>query len=128
MKEYFYYIFLVVSVVSNSLAVFFMKLGSAKLKLGEGQKFLDLALSMATNTRLIIGIIFFGISFVFSVLMYSKLNVNVVYPIYVGMTFFLISLFSIFYLSEKFTLLQVIGYFVIIIGIVLISINLKQIK
>jgi len=102
-----------------------MKLGSESVTFGKGESLTQTALTMITNWKLIFGIGAYGLSFVFATLVYTKISLNIAYPIAVCSSFLLITLASIVFLHEKFSTVQGIGSLMLIIGIIMIASNLK---
>lgn len=125
MSNLVYYILLGIFAFSNAAGGLMMKFGSKHVSFGHGDSLLVTMKTMITNWQLIAGICFYGFSFVISTLIYTKINLNIAYPIMVTLAFFLISIASIVFLNEKFTLIQILGSLFMVIGIVLVATNVK---
>lgn len=125
MSNFVYYILLVLTIVSNAGGGFLMKLGSDKVTFGDGGSLIETAKTMITNWRLIFGIGSYGLSFVFATLVYTKISLNVAYPIAVCSSFLLITIASVVVLKEDFNNMQKIGAGFLILGIVMIASNFK---
>jgi len=121
MSNSIYYILLGIFALSNSAGGLMMKLGSKEVAFGSGQPIVETVKSMITNWQLILGIGFYGFSFFLATLIYTKISLNIAYPIMVTLAFFIISLASIIFLGEKFTSLQVLGIVIMLIGIILVA-------
>lgn len=99
---------------------------AAQLLLRVGAKRLsgDLSLAlipdMVRNWYLLGGMALFGVSFFLYVFILSRLQLNIVYPIAVGMGFVLITTVSYFFLNELLTVRQVTGIGAIIAGVFLV--------
>ena len=102
-----------------------MKAGSQKVSFGEGAALLETVKSMATNWQLILGVGFYGFSFVVSTLVYTKISLNVAYPIMIASSFLLVSLGSVFLFGEKFVPVQIFGMVFVVVGIVMVAANMK---
>ncbi|MDX2230525.1 MAG: SMR family transporter [Leptolyngbyaceae cyanobacterium bins.349] len=81
----------------------------ALLKLGSGQNLL--------NLYLLGGIVAYGISTGFYILVLGKLNLSVAYPIVIGLTVAFTTLTGSFLLSEKVATIQWIGIGLMLSGI-----------
>lgn len=126
MSNIVYYVLLVLTIVSNAGGGLMMKLGSEKVTFGKGESLIQTASTMITNWKLILGIGSYGLSFVFATLVYTKISLNVAYPVAVCSSFLLITIASIIFLNEKFTTIQGIGSVFLIVGIIMIASNLKS--
>lgn len=78
---------------------------------------------LITNSFLMSGLFFYGISFMLWVVILSKLNLHSAYPISVSLTITLITIGSVFIYKEPVSVLQIIGIVVIIFGIGLILLH-----
>lgn len=75
------------------------------------------------NKLLIIGILIYGISTVIVIPALKGGELSVIYPL-VGLSYVWVSIYSIFMLKEKMTLLKWIGIMIIISGISLIGVGI----
>lgn len=82
--------------------------------------FFSLIPKVLQNIWLLGGLFLFGISFLLWLFVLSKLQLNIAYPIFVGLNFCLITAFSWFLFKEHLSLLQILGIAVIIFGIFLV--------
>ena len=76
-------------------------------------------LHLALSYKMLLGIICYGFSFLLWLYLVSKNNLTIIMPLSVAITNTLIVLCSLYFLHEKITLLQGIGIFIIIFGVVL---------
>ena len=106
------YIYLALAIVFNSAANLVIK-GFASER---SESFYDLI----TNFPLIVGVMLFGINFIFYTKALHYLNISVAYPIVVGFSIILIISLSMLFLHERLTFVQVGGIGLIIAGIVLV--------
>ncbi|MDD3646978.1 MAG: SMR family transporter [Candidatus Dojkabacteria bacterium] len=125
MGNIIYWILLGLFALSNTAGGLLMKAGSGKVAFGDGQAITVTIKTMLTNWQLILGVCFYGFSFVLSTLVYTKINLNIAYPIMLASSFLLVSIASVFLFSEKFNALQMFGSVLVIIGIVLVAVNMK---
>jgi multidrug transporter EmrE-like cation transporter len=95
-------LFILLTVGLNTLA-------QALLKLGSGQGLL--------NLYLLGGIVVYGISTVFYILVLGKLNLSVAYPVVIGLTVAFTTLTGAFLLSEKVAPVQWMGIGLMLSGI-----------
>ena len=125
MNNAVYYILLVLFTLSNTAGGLLMKVGSQKVPFGEGEPIIKTLLSMATNWHLVLGVAFYGFSFVLSTLVYTKISLNVAYPVMMASSFLLISIASVVFFKESFIPVQILGSILVIAGIVMVAANMK---
>jgi multidrug transporter EmrE-like cation transporter len=112
-----YYILIVVAAIVNTAGQVFLKLGAEEFSFEGG-----LISILKTSWKLIVGLFFFGLTFILSTILNKKLDVSFVYPIMTGLTFLLISVVMVLFLKkETVSLMKGFGMFVIISGILLMS-------
>ncbi|KAI4446008.1 hypothetical protein C823_000525 [Eubacterium plexicaudatum ASF492] len=75
------------------------------------------------NAFLLIGICFYIISFIMSLIAMKSTDLSVFYPISAGLIYVLICFFSYVLLNEKITISQIIGIVFILSGVLLINLN-----
>jgi multidrug transporter EmrE-like cation transporter len=124
MNNLVYYILLAIFALSNTAGGLLMKLGSQKVAFGQGESIVKTLLSMATNWQLVLGVGFYGFSFVLATLVYTKISLNVAYPIMMASSFLLISIASVVLFKESFVPVQILGSLLVIIGIVMVAANM----
>lgn len=102
---------------------------AAQLVLRHGAKMLSdtelgfgILLEPFRNPYIFSGLALHGVSFFLYVFILSRLRLNIVYPVSTGATIVLISILSVFLLSEPLNGLQALGILTIIVGIGLVFI------
>ncbi|MBI2625265.1 MAG: transporter [Candidatus Nealsonbacteria bacterium] len=80
----------------------------------------DLILRVLQNIWIMGGLILFGLSFALWILILSRLQLNVIYPVIVSLNFSLIAIVSWFLFKEYLSLVQVLGIIIIIFGVFLV--------
>lgn len=101
----------------TSFAQVFYKLGANKLEF-------DL-LSIITNLPLITGMVLYILGAVIMIIAFRGGEVSVLYPI-IATSYIWVSLLSIYFFNENLNLFRWIGIFVIIIGIIFISLGSRE--
>lgn len=107
------------------LAIAFLLNASANvlLKLGAKNGLVLSGISIKTitdNALFIFGFICFALNALFYFLALRTLPLSVAYPVMVVMSLALISTFSLLYLREHLTNIQVLGYALLVAGVILI--------
>lgn len=126
MSNVVYYVLLVLAIILNSTGGILMKIGSNNVSFGQGESLIKTIQTMMTNWQLIIGIGLYGTSFVVSTLVYTKIPLNIAYPIILAGTLILVTISSVLLLKEGFTGWQLFGSIFLIIGIGMIARSLKS--
>ncbi len=75
----------------------------------------------ALKPQIIIGVIFYVLSFVMWLALLSMVDISAVYPIFVSAAFVIVMSASVIWLGEHVTLLRVLGTVVVALGIYLVS-------
>jgi len=75
------------------------------------------------QVRFIIGLFFYACGFLLWLLILSKLKLNLAFPIATSLFFIVSGLGSYFILKESFTIMQVVGIFLCLAGILLINVK-----
>lgn len=88
--------------------------------LGDQDLGLGILLEPIKNPYIFAGLALHGVSFFLYVFILSRLRLNVVYPVSTGATIVLISVLSVYLLSEPLNVVQAIGIVTIIVGIGLV--------
>ncbi len=117
---------LIRNIVKILLYVFFSSFGLVLLKIGTRQLVLSFDkgnITISINFILIIGMLFYALSFITSIITMKEMNLSVFYPVSAGLVYVLVCLFSYFMLKEKVTLNQVIGICITLIGIIIMNIK-----
>jgi multidrug transporter EmrE-like cation transporter len=116
------FLILIISILFGVSAQLFLKrgvlnLGSLDFSLNG---FLGLIHRVFQNIWLMGGLFLFGISFLLWIFVLSRFKLSVAYPISTSLSFTLIALFSWLFLREQLVPVQILGIFIIILGIFLL--------
>lgn len=117
------YFFLIIALVFNATANILMKLAARRVPSLDGQSLFQKALSLATNWQLVLGLVLFASNILFYLLALKRINLSIAYPIMTSGGFLIISVFSVYYLHEALTALQIAGIALIAAGIALLAYN-----
>jgi multidrug transporter EmrE-like cation transporter len=109
------------AIVLNACANIMMKLGALKLGSISGLSVTDFVVKFITNYYLLFGIFLFAINIFLYIIILTKINISIVYPIWTSGGFLLISLLSVLYLKESLSVVQIIGIFLVASGITLLA-------
>ena len=119
-----YYILIPITSIINTAGQVFLKLGAEELVLEGG-----IVNIIKSSWKMIVGMVFFVLTFGLSTVLNKKFDVSLIYPIMTGLTFVLISIVMVIFLKkEGMSLLKGLGMFVIISGILLMSMSQKLTK
>lgn len=116
MPMFLYIIFYLIFSVSGLLL---MKTGSGDTSIA----LLNDKLIFNIKLQLLLGGLFYIISFILWVFILKISNLNYIFPIVTGLGYFFIMISSFFILKEPITLMQLIGSIVIFLGIILINVK-----
>ncbi|WP_437592281.1 DMT family transporter [Sorangium sp. So ce1000] len=119
------YLFLIIALVFNATANILMKLASRRVPSMEGLSLVEKGVALATNTHLVLGLVLFASNILFYVLALKRINLSIAYPIMSSGGFLLISVFSVYFLRETLTTLQIGGIVLIAAGIALLAYNIS---
>ena len=111
------YVFLCIAFILNATANILLKTGALKGLTYQGLSFSQI---LSQNAIAIIGLFFFALNAVFYFMALRSVPISVAYPVMVVMSLLLINGYAIFALKEQVTTVQLIGYALIIAGIVLV--------
>lgn len=116
------FLILIISILLGVSAQLFLKrgvldLGSLDFSLNN---FFGLISRISQNIWLIGGLFLFGISFLLWLFVLSRLKLSVAYPISTSLSFIFIALFSWLFLKEQLVPVQILGIFIILLGIFLL--------
>jgi drug/metabolite transporter (DMT)-like permease len=89
-------------------------------KLGPLQLSVETLISMATNPLLIVGIAIFGVSTLLWLLALMKADLSFAYP-FLSLTYIAVLVGGAILFHEKVTLMRVIGFAVIVIGVFIVA-------
>ena len=82
--------------------------------------FISLISQIFQNIYLLSGLFFFGIASLFWLFALSKIQLNIMYPISIGLSFSLITIASWFLFKEYLSFYQILGIVVIFFGVFLL--------
>lgn len=112
------YIYLVSAVLFNSLANLLLKMQSQK-----GLHFSGVNLSLLTSNYLFLSsLAAFGINLIFYLFALRNISLSVAYPIMIASSFIIINGSAHFVFHESIQAWQLLGYFLIILGLALVLI------
>lgn len=97
------FLYLFIAFIFNALANIFLKLKAEQGLLASG-----------------FSALFFAANFLFYYLALRSVPLSTAYPIMVGASFLIINSYAYFFLSEKINLLQILGYMLIVSGIIVV--------
>ncbi|WP_437299184.1 DMT family transporter [Sorangium sp. So ce426] len=118
------YLFLIIALVFNATANILMKLASRRVTSMEGLSLVEKGLALVKNYHLVLGLVLFASNILFYVLALKRINLSIAYPIMTSGGFLLISVFSVYFLHETLTALQIGGIVLIAAGIALLAYNI----
>jgi len=78
-------------------------------------------ISISLSVKMIIGVICYGFSFLLWLYLVSKLNLTIAMPLSVAIVNTLVVIESSIFLNEKITLMQGIGIFIVIFGVMMMT-------
>ncbi len=117
MINWIYLVFYVVFAVSGSTL---LKLGSTNtVKTLFVVPFINLNVSLIT----FIGFIFYGLSFIFYMILLSKFDLSFISPLTVGLVYVLLMITAFVFFNESITLFKLLGSSLILIGILLMIVK-----
>lgn len=111
------YFFLIIAFTLNATANILLKLGALK---GLAYQGLSLTQLVSQNALAIVGLFFFALNAVFYFMALKSVPISVAYPTMVVISLLIINGYAIFVLKEQVSIMQVIGYALIITGIVMV--------
>jgi multidrug transporter EmrE-like cation transporter len=110
------YVYLVLAFSFNAAANILLKIGSARGVTLHG----PLVSILLLNWQAILGCGLFVVNVLFYFLALRALPLSIAYPIMVGMSFIIINAYALLELKEGIATLQLFGYALIIVGLVLV--------
>ena len=122
------YIFLVTALVLNASANILIKIGAERAEAANlgSMPLIAQGLTLASNWQLIVGLILFASNVGFYALALKDINLSIAYPIMTSGGFLIISLFSVFFLREHLTPIQIGGIAMIALGIAMLASGLRE--
>ncbi|MFZ2038568.1 MAG: SMR family transporter [Minisyncoccia bacterium] len=111
-----YILFITFAFIFNAVANIMLKIGAKKGFVFHGFSY-D---TISDNILFLLGFIFFGLNAIFYFIALSTIPISIAYPVMVGMSLILINAFALIYLGEQITTMQVIGYILLFLGVIII--------
>ncbi len=111
---------IVIYVLLSSFGLVFLKLGTNNAL---DFSFNDGNFTLHINYILIIGMFFYILSFITSLIAMKGMNLNIFYPVSAGLVYILVALLSVFVLHEKISLRQLFGMVVILAGVIIMNVK-----
>jgi multidrug transporter EmrE-like cation transporter len=115
------------STISLVLYILFSTSGLIAIKLGsEKSTFLEVVggkVSINTNPFLLLGILFYGISFFLFTYLVAKNDLGYIIPLTTAIVYILIFIASFLIFKETFTPLKIVAITMIILGVILLNLN-----
>ena len=111
------FISLLIAVIIGSFGSLFLKLGSEKFNIKLSFKGL---IDIIKNWRLILGVVFYGLSAVFFIYALRLGELSVVYPL-TSLSYILITILSALILKERINIYKIFGILFIVGGVVLVT-------
>lgn len=113
------FILILVYAVIGSLGMVLIRLGGINSTL----LFAKNSINMSINIVFIIGFLLYLVSFSLCLIIIQKFNLTYFSPISYGITFVITAICSYFLLGEVISKIQYVGAFIIIIGVIIISLS-----
>jgi small multidrug resistance pump len=114
------YLFLVIAFIFNSSANVLLKLRAGQGFQWRGLGPLEL---VSANFVFLASLFLFALNFVFYFLALKNIPLSVAYPAMVAMSFLIVNSVAHFLYHEQISTLQFIGYFLVVVGIAVVSIS-----
>jgi len=112
-------IIIIYSLLSNGglLAIRYGAKKGTMISLSKG--FFDIGLSFYS----ILGFLMYILSFLIYIVLVSKYNLSYIIPLTTAISYVIIFIASVFFLKETLGALQIAGYFIIMLGVILINVK-----
>ena len=114
------YIILAISILLAVAGQLFMKKGMMIFGQFPVSQLLVKIIPIFLNPYVFTGLVFFGLSSVFWLVVLSRLQLSLVYPM-VSVAYVLVAIFSMLFFKENISLIRAAGILVIMMGVFLIS-------
>ncbi len=111
---------IVIYVILSSCGLVMLKIGtshSLKFSLNKGN------FTVSMNYILLIGMFFYVLSFITSLIAMKGIKLSIFYPVSAGLVYVLVGLLSFFVLHEKISLRQIAGMGIILAGVIIMNIK-----
>jgi multidrug transporter EmrE-like cation transporter len=108
------YGFLIIALIFNATANILLKLGA----IGEQGTSIK---ALIANPLIVIGVTIFGLNVYFYIQALRTLPISLVYPVMTAVGFVIINTYGLWVLKEPMSLTTILGYAIIILGIILVT-------
>jgi multidrug transporter EmrE-like cation transporter len=112
------YLILALAILFNATANVLIKVSMSRISASGGVSVLVAALSQPAFWM---GLISFGLALAAYSLVLARLNLSIAYPIMVSMGLVIVVLISGFYLNESISIMQILGFSLIVTGVWLVA-------
>lgn len=118
-------------IMMTILFILYVLLSSSGLilfKLGAGSSNIHIhlfGLALNFSIKSIIGIMCYGCSFLLWLYIVSRMNLTIAMPLSIALVNTLVVIFSLIFLKEKINVTQIVGIFIVIAGVSIMSIGRK---
>lgn len=113
------WLLLFIYVLTSSIGMVLIKKGGANTSIGIEKGNFQIQISFI----ILLGIVFYLLSFILWMFILQLFNLTYISPVAYGITYIFIMIFSFIFLNERISKEQIIGVFLIIIGILIASIK-----
>jgi len=110
---------LIFAIVFNALANILMKVGMSRV--GEPDGWKEMVLAAIKQPALLMGVMSFGLALAAYSFVLTRLNLSVAYPVMISVGLVIVVCASYFFLNESISLLQIVGFGLIIVGVWLVA-------
>jgi drug/metabolite transporter (DMT)-like permease len=110
--------FILISVLLNAVGQLVFK--AAMNSLGPLELSLDMALRMAVNPLLLLGLVIYAGSTFLWLMSLSKADLSFAYP-FLSLTYFLVLLGGAVLFAEQITVTRIIGFVVVVVGLLIVA-------
>jgi multidrug transporter EmrE-like cation transporter len=114
-------VYLIIALSLNALANILMKYANISNRTVASASTAEKITGLYLTWPFLIGLAAFGMNVIFYTQALAKMPLAVAYPIMTGTGFAIICLASYFLFSERLTILQLLGIFLIFVGIILVA-------
>lgn len=116
-----HYIHLIIALLFNAFANIMMKMANTTCTVNQDAGFFEKLSGFYLSWPFLSGLFAFGLNLLFYSQALNKMPLSVAYPIMTGSGFTIIGLAGYYLFSEKLTPVQIVGIFMIFLGIILIA-------
>jgi multidrug transporter EmrE-like cation transporter len=107
------------AIICNSSANIFLKAGM--LRIEQGGTLVQTITRAARQPLVWVGVTSFALALMFYSVVLSKINLSIAYPLMVSLGLIIVILASYFFLTESISIVQIVGFILIIAGVWLVS-------